>query len=205
MDTTQLIIKTATQLFVEHGVRNVTMDRIVKELRTSKRTLYTHFENKQDIIRACLAVYHEKIQAENEALINGAPNAIAALGRMHQEIVKRTYQVNPNFFSDIINYHHGLLEESYRNTNNFAHQQIVDIATWGINDGIFQKEMDIDVTGKTVLIMLKLLKDNKQFPVTEYSKERLTFGILVPYLRGICTSKGVELLEKQEELFRISI
>jgi len=53
--------------------------------------------------------------------------------------------------------------------------------------------------------MLKLLKDNNLFPITKYSKERLTFGTLVPYLRGLCTSKGVRLLAKQEELFKISI
>ena len=205
MDTKQLIIKTATQLFVENGVRTVTIERIARELRTSKRTIYQHFDNKGDLLNACLAIYHQRIQSENEAIIDEAPNAIAALGRLHHEIVKRTYQVNPNFFSDIIHYHPGLLEESYRNTNNFAHQQIIDIATWGIEDGIFRKDMDIDVSGKTVLMMLKLLKDNKLFPVTDYSKERLTFGILVPYLRGLCTLKGVQLLEEQEELFKISI
>jgi len=61
------------------------------------------------------------------------------------------------------------------------------------------------VVGKTVLVLLKLLKDNKLFPISEYSKERLTFGTLVPYLRGLCTPKGVKLLAKQEELFKISI
>ena len=124
---------------------------------------------------------------------------------MQHEIVKRTYQVNPNFFSDIIHYHPGLLEDSYRNTKNFAHQQILDIAQWGIEDGIFQEDMDIEVVGKTVLVLLKLLKDNSLFPISKYSKERLTFGTLVPYLRGLCTPKGVRLLAKQEELFKISI
>jgi hypothetical protein len=65
--------------------------------------------------------------------------------------------------------------------------------------------MDVEVVGKTVLVMLKLLKNHKLFPVTEFSIERLTFGILVPYLRGLCTPKGISLLEIQEELFRVSI
>jgi AcrR family transcriptional regulator len=205
MITKELIIQTATQLFVENGVKTVTVDKIVKQLRTSKRTVYNHFENKTELLRACLAVYHLKVKTENETIINAAPNAIAALGSMQHEIVKRTYQVNPNFFSDIIHYHPGLLEDSYRNTKNFAHQQILDIAQWGIEDGIFQEDMDIEVVGKTVLVLLKLLKDNSLFPISKYSKERLTFGTLVPYLRGLCTPKGVRLLSKQEELFKISI
>ena len=205
MITRERIIETATGLFVKHGVKSVTINRIVKELHTSKRTIYNHFEDKTDLLKACLAVYHKKVKKENEEIIESSDNAIEAMGYLHQKIVRRTHQVNPNFFTDILHYYPGLLHESYRNTGNFAHQQLVDLAEWGMKDGIFQEDMDVDVSVKTVLAMLKLLKDNDQFPVTEYSKERLTFGILVPYMRGLCTSEGIELLEMQEELFRVSI
>ena len=205
MITRELILLTATDLFVRNGVKTVTVDRIVKELRTSKRTVYNHFKNKPDLLKACLATYHQKIKNENEAVIQNAPNAIAALGSMHQEIVRRTYEVNPNFYNDVKNYYPGLLEESYHNADKFAHRQITYIAEWGMRDGIFQKDLDIDVIGKTVLVLLKLLKDERLFPLKKYSKERLTFGTLVPFLRGLCTTKGIKLLQKQEELFRISI
>jgi hypothetical protein len=65
--------------------------------------------------------------------------------------------------------------------------------------------MDVEVVGKTVLTLLKSLKDTRQFPVAQFSKERLTFAIMVPYLRGLCTSKGIKLLHIQEELFRVQI
>ncbi len=205
MVTRELIIETATKLFTQNGVKAVTIDKIVKELHTSKRTLYNHFNDKIDLLRACLDVYNAKVKAENEEIIKSSENVIEAMGYLHQKIVHRTYQVNPNFFSDILHYYPGLLHESYRNSGNFAHQQLVYLAKWGIKDGIFQEDMDVEVVGKTVLAMLKLLKDNNQFPVSEFSKERLTFGILVPYLRGLCTGKGIELLKIQEELFRVSI
>ena len=89
--------------------------------------------------------------------------------------------------------------------DNYAHRQLVELADAGIKDGIFQEDMDVEVVGKTVLHLLKLLKDNSKFPVTEFSKERLTFGIMVPYLRGLCTIKGIKLLHIEEELFRVSI
>jgi len=205
MVTRELIIETATKLFTQHGVKAITIDKIVKELHTSKRTLYNHFKDKVDLLRACLDVYNAKVKAENEEIIKSAENVIEAMAYLHQKIVHRSYQVNPNFFSDILHYYPGLLHESYRNSGNFAHQQLVYLAEWGIKDGIYQKDMDVEVVGKTVLAMLKLLKDNNQFPVSEFSKERLTFGILVPYMRGLCTAKGIELLKIQEELFRVSI
>ena len=138
MITKELIIETATKLFVQNGVKTITVDRIVKELHTSKRTLYNHFEDKIKLLQACLAVYHAKVKAENEEIIESSGDAIEAMGYLHQKIVARSHQVNPNFFSDILHYYPGLLHQSYKETGNFAHQQLVYLAEWGIKDGIFQ-------------------------------------------------------------------
>ena len=205
MITKELIIETATKSFVQNGVKSVTIDKIVKELHTSKRTIYSHFDDKIDLLKACLGEYHARVKHENEEIIESSDNVIEAMASLHAKIVQRSYQVNPSFFNDVISYYPGLLHESYRNTGKYAHQQLVFLAEWGKRDGIFLEDMDVEVVGKTVLAMLKLLKNTKTFPISKFSKERLTFGILVPYLRGLCTPKGIELLEIQEELFRVSL
>lgn len=205
MITKEFIIETATKLFMQNGVKTITIDRIVKELRTSKRTIYSHFEDKVTLLKACLDVYNTKVRAENEEVIKSSDNVIEAMGHLHQKIVRRSHQINPNFFSDIIHYYPGLLHESYKRNGNYAHQQLIDLANAGIEDGVFQKDMDVEVVGKTVLKLLKMLKDTELFPVAEFSKERLTFGIMVPYLRGLCTDKGIKLLHIQEELFMVQI
>lgn len=205
MITRELIIETATKLFMKHGVKTITIDRIVKELRTSKRTIYSHFEDKVTLLSACLDVYNSKVRKENEEIIESSSNVLEAMGHLHQKIVRRSYLINPNFFGDIIHYYPGLLNESYKRNDNYAHRQMVILADAGKKDGIFLEDMDVEVVGKTVLSLLKLLKDNEKFPVTEFSKERLTFGIMVPYLRGLCTTKGIKLLQIEEELFRVTI
>ena len=205
MITKELIIETATKSFIQNGVKSVTIDSIVKELHTSKRTIYSHFKDKIALLGACLDAYNNKVKEENQAIINSSENVIEAMANLHQQIIRRSYEVNPNFFRDVLNYYPGVLDQSYRSTGKFAHQQLVMLAAWGIKDGIFLEDMDIEVVGKTVLEMQKLLKDKNKFPVAQFSIERLTFGILVPYLRGLCTPKGLHLLEIQEELFKVSI
>jgi AcrR family transcriptional regulator len=205
MITKELIIETATKLFMEHGVKTITMDRIVKELHTSKRTIYSYFEDKVALLEACLDVYNANVRGENEEVIRSAANVIEAMGHLHQKIVRRSYQINSNFFSDVAHYYPGLLHESYKRNGNYAHQQLIELASAGIKDGIFQKDMDVEVVGKTVLKLLKMLKDNELFPATEFSIERLTFGIMVPYLRGLCTEKGIKLVHIQEALFMVQL
>lgn len=199
------IIETATQLFTKHGVKAITIDRIVTDLRTSKRTIYKYFKDKDELLTACIEVYHKKIKAENEAIIETAPNAIVAMGMLHQKILERSYLINPNFYADIYRYHPKLVEIAIDPNTSYGHQQMVHLADWGINDGIFVEDLDIEVVGSTVVWLLKLFKDHDRFPIHKFSKERLTFGTLVPYMRGLCTPKGLKLLKKQEEFFKVSI
>lgn len=199
------IIEVASLLFVEHGVKTITIDRIVKQLHTSKRTIYKHFEDKTALLEACLATYHKTIRKENEDIIRASENALQAMGYLHQRIIFRASQTNPNFFNDILHYYPGLLQKSYRATGNFADQQLEELADWGAKDGLFRDDIDIKVASKTVLALLELLKNTNRFPLGEYSKERLTFGIMLPYLRGLCTKEGVRQLEEQEELFKVML
>lgn len=203
MAVKEKIIEVASLLFIEHGVKTITIDRIVKQLHTSKRTIYKHFEDKTSLLEACLANYHKDIRKENNDIIQASENAIQAMGYLHQRIVFRASQTNPNFFNDIIHYYPGLLQKSYRSMGNFAHAELEELAVWGIKDGLFREDIDIQVTSKTVLALLELLKDTNRFPVGEYSKERLTFGIMLPYLRGVCTEKGSQQLNMQKELFKV--
>ena len=199
------IIEVATDLFLKNGVKTVTLDRITRELHTSKRTIYTHFSDKTDLLKSCLNTYHARVRKENEGVIRNSENAIEAMGHLHQHIVNRANVTNPNFFNDIIHYYPGMLGESYHENGNFAHEELVYLANWGIEDGLFVEDLDIEVTMKTVLNLLKLLKDTDQFPLQEFSKTRLTFGIMLPYLRGICTKKGIQILEMQKELFYVTL
>ena len=184
------IIEVATDLFLKNGIKTVTLDRITSELHTSKRTIYTHFSDKTDLLKSCLNTYHARVRKENEEVIRNSENAIEAMGHLHQHIVNRANVTNPNFFNDIIHYYPGMLSESYHENGNFAHEELMYLAKWGIKDGLFVEDLDIEVAMKTVLNLLKLLKDTDQFPLQEFSKTRLTFGIMLPYLRGICTKKA---------------
>ena len=201
----ELIVDTATKMFTKHGVKTVTIDRIVSELHTSKRTIYKSFKDKDELLKACILEYHQKVKSENDEIMKNAPNAIAAMGILHQKILERSYLINPNFYSDIYRFHPKLVREVLNKSSDYGRENMLFLANWGIEDGLFIKDLDIEVVGTTVIHLLKLFKDHQKFPVSKFSKERLTFSTMVPYMRGMCTPKGLKLLEKQEELFRVSL
>lgn len=51
------LIDTAIGLFCEHGYHGTGIDRILSEAGVSKKTLYTHFRSKEELIMAALRKY----------------------------------------------------------------------------------------------------------------------------------------------------
>jgi AcrR family transcriptional regulator len=57
-----LLLETARQLFVEHGVESVTMSQIAQAAGVGKGTLYRHFENKMALCFALLDQDQRELQ-----------------------------------------------------------------------------------------------------------------------------------------------
>ena len=75
------------ELFMEYGIRNVSIDTICNELRISKKTFYSYFKQKEELVDAILT-YDEKINVEEMRKIFDNKNAIESLISVLKEIKK---------------------------------------------------------------------------------------------------------------------
>ena len=55
------ILNESFQLFIQYGIRSITMDDIAKHMGISKRTIYENFRDKDDLLHAAL-INHKKEQ-----------------------------------------------------------------------------------------------------------------------------------------------
>ena len=203
MITKEYIIEITTQLYLKNGVKTVTIADISKELSTSKRTIYNHFLDKTDLMQACIEQYLAGIRSNNDEIINTCNSAIEAMGMIHQQILKRADYSNTNFYKDILKYYPSVLKDSHSKNSEFAFRELLYLSKWGVKEGVFRKDLDPEVTMATVQTLLKLCNNSKIFPTEQFSKARLTEGIMVTYLRGLCTKKGLLEVEKQKHLYLI--
>ncbi|WP_027078167.1 TetR/AcrR family transcriptional regulator [Maribacter antarcticus] len=201
MITKEYIVAITTQLYLKNGVKAVTIADITKELSTSKRTIYNHFIDKTDLMQTCIEQYLAGIRSNNDEIINTCNSAIEALGMIHQQILKRADYSNANFYKEILKYFPSVLKDSYEKNSKFAFRELLYLAKWGVKEGLFRKDLDPEVTMATVQTLLKLCNNSKVFSSGQFSKARLTEGIMVVYLRGLCTEKGLLEVEKQKHLY----
>ena len=62
-DTKEHLIKVARKLFAQHGIGNITMNDIAKAANKSRRTLYTYFQSKEELLEASIEMEVMKISS----------------------------------------------------------------------------------------------------------------------------------------------
>jgi len=73
------ILQKATELFLNQGFKSITMDDIAQEMSISKKTIYSHFGNKEAIVSATTNYLFETICGGIELICEFQKNPINEL------------------------------------------------------------------------------------------------------------------------------
>lgn len=63
IETRELIIRTARKLFAQQGIGNITMADVAKAANKSRRTVYTYFQSKEELLEASIEMEVKKISS----------------------------------------------------------------------------------------------------------------------------------------------
>jgi AcrR family transcriptional regulator len=83
------------------GIRGVVMGELATDLGISKKTLYQHFESKQDLVQALLARWGNEIRAREARLAAGAVTPIEVLHRMGERWLNAVGNFAPAFWQEL--------------------------------------------------------------------------------------------------------
>ena len=64
------ILKISSQLFLEIGFKNVTMDDIAEKMGISKKTIYSYFKNKYELVKESTQLIFENACNDIERIKN---------------------------------------------------------------------------------------------------------------------------------------
>jgi len=154
-----MLIEVARDLFASHGKRNITMNDIAEASKKGRRTLYTYFNNKEEIFRAVIdkelnflleeltKVSQEECPPDTK-LRNHAITHLDAV----KYIVNRNGSLSADFFRDIYE-----VERARRKIDMAEIQLIRTILEEGIGKRIFKK-MDLDLSSVVIFHAIKGLE-----------------------------------------------
>ena len=198
MDVRKRILTEATNLFFQNGIRDITMDNIAEKLGISKRTIYETFKNKSELLINCFEEYSKERYKANEEIIKNSQNVLAAICSFIQSGALAIDLLNPAFFSDMRKYHNDIWVMASKQQNEKNYNLAYRLLRKGINEGIFRKDINIDIVVKLILEQMKLLVDNEVFSSDKYTRSEVFKNMVINFIRGIATNRGIELIDSFE-------
>ncbi|HKM93498.1 MAG TPA: TetR/AcrR family transcriptional regulator [Prolixibacteraceae bacterium] len=202
MEIREKIMRTAGRLFIENGVKQITMDAISKSIGASKRTVYENFKDKNDLLYNVLTEGIISNKKEALKIIETSANVIEALfliGNFHQKMYG---SINPLFFIDIKKYHSQVFDKVLKSDQFRNYEITYTLLKRGVNEGIFRKEINIEIVNLFIHHTLDFFP--KYEDQIECSLALVSEWVHLPYLRGLCTDKGNEMLKKIYEEYKNS-
>ena len=201
MEALTKILSSAVELFTQYGFKAITMDDIARRAGISKKTLYQHFANKDEVVNESVIWYKSHMTDNCAALLSGVENAIEAMVRMLAYMDTMHKRINPLIMFEMQRF----FPEAY---NTFRKQlesidvvMIRDNINQGIAEGLYRPEINADLMARYRLeTSLMILQPNLM--VNERQElMSVTLEIGEHFLYGIMTPKGEKLYHKYKEKY----
>ncbi len=186
------ILQTAMPLFTEHGIKAVKMDDIATALSISKRTLYEIYDDKESLLQEGIRFFQQKHRNRLETAASGKSNVMEIILEMYRINIERISRVNPVFYSDIEKYPRIL--KSLDQDKESRKQQFFNFMQRGVDEGYFRPDVNYNIVSFMFDALGKYMMEMHLYE--KYPIKELYLNMLFVSLRGFCTTKGIEILDK---------
>lgn len=199
MESKEQIAQVAEDLFLAYGVRSVTMDDISKKLAISKKTIYQHFRDKDEIV--CLVT--ERVMEREGEQINriksDAKDVIQELILLSKYIREHGQSVNPSVLFDLQRYHRNAWEIYLKFKENVFLFSLMDTLNRGKKEGYIRQEIDVEVLSLLRLEEIQMAYDADLFPREKFNFKEVQRQLFDHFVHGILTKKGLDTFNQYQE------
>ena len=185
------IIKAASSLYRQRGIKAVTMDDVAHALGISKRTLYEVFREKEELVIDCMLLNHKEFLSAIEKFQKQSNNVLEATLNTLQYVMKQNVETSVHFLEDATIYPR--VNELIQKDRIHKHEAFLNYFSVGVKQGLFIANLNYEIVVNVLIENIAL----KEFPLNEVIET-----ILMTFLRGVVTDKGRKILDTFPKDFR---
>tara|TARA_B100000795_G_scaffold63148_1_gene42562 strand:+ start:72 stop:728 length:657 start_codon:yes stop_codon:yes gene_type:complete len=190
------IILKATQLFMKLGFKSVTMDDIAKEMGISKKTIYTHFNNKETIIGVVTDHVFEMVCNDIDAICDLGQNPIQELYAIKKRVMQYMQKEKASPTYQLQKYYPTIYNNIKQRQFSYMQQCVVKNLNKGLDQDLYRKNIEVQFVARIYFNGITGIKEESLFPHTLFEGETLYEMYLEYHLRGIVTPKGRNILNQ---------
>ena len=183
----QLIVETATDLFMRYGVRRVTVEEICQTAKISKMTFYKYFKNKKVLAEHIIYSILDSAQIEFDGIWNEVSTFNQKIDQFINLKLAYAKKFSKEFFIDFVNLspkiHDNLMEYSKKNQISF-----INLIEQARKNRIIRNDIDINFITFMLNHLMELTENEDIFTMYKNSEE-LTRNMINFYFYGIMGKK----------------
>ena len=186
------ILEKALELFLKFGIRSVSMDNIANELGISKKTLYNHFKDKNELIQQVEEFRYNNRLEQFELIIKKNLRAIDEIIEFHRLLSSFIQNFSQAYEYDLKKYFSELYSQKHIQRLKYIKTSVVNNLKKGISEGVFRNDINVDILADYKVTIMMCMAENdynieKRNSNTDYFHEIFRLNLF-----GILSKKGLE-------------
>ncbi len=197
-DQKHTILEAALKNYTRYGIKAFRMEDLADDLGISKKTIYQHFDNKDDLVHQTVMYDFELHHKSHTEILKNVPNVIDQIFEIWKAVVDQMGEMNPACMMDLRRYYPKSWKEFEKFKQDFLFKQFLNNLELGIEQGYFRE--DINKTATAIIYLggiESILEDNSLRNKHNISFMELLFERIVYHIRAIATKKGYKYLEEK--------
>jgi AcrR family transcriptional regulator len=195
MNIRQTVLQEGMNIFQRYGIKGLTMEAILGELKISKGTLAEIAKSKEELLEQCIDQTLEQRKNQLDAVITQNTNTLQALQQLLKTHLRTAAGNHPNYLEDLKNDH----EECWQKLNDFSEAYVAGhlkkLLELSIEAGLVQNGLDAGLISRLLLAQTNAIIETEIFSTFQFDFDTVFNQGLNSYLRGLATSKGVISLQ----------
>jgi TetR/AcrR family transcriptional regulator, cholesterol catabolism regulator len=196
MENKDRILEKANDLFMQYGIRSITMDEIAAQLGISKKTIYQFFTDKDAMVEAVVNELINRNEEDCRSFSLTAENAVHEIFiamDFTQEMLKA---MNPQIMYDLEKHHPIAYKRLKQYKYQFLFSTIKENLERGAREDIYRADLNIDLTTRHRIESAFMPFNQEAFPPNKYPMNQTCQELAILFLHSICNPKGKKLIEK---------
>ncbi|RYY07343.1 MAG: TetR/AcrR family transcriptional regulator [Sphingobacteriaceae bacterium] len=195
-DQKNRILTGGEELFMQAGIKSVTMDDISRYLGMSKKTLYQFFSDKNELVIALIRRKLDEDKCMMQENMHGSSNVIEEMINMMKYSEKIFSRINPILIHDMQKYHPAAWTEFQKFKADVLVATLEQLLKKGIVQGLIRDDIDVTVLAKMRVNQVEMGFNPAVFPQAQFNTWKVQYQLMEHFNYGICTLKGHELLDQ---------
>ena len=191
----ETILDELLKIFKKHGINSYTEQELIELLDIRQSTFDELFPSREDMVNKVVRHNNEIQVQQHKVLLATASNAVEEIVLLLQYGIKDIQTIGPQYIKDLQSYPEAW-QIGIDFLNTYSYHQLYDIINKGIVEGLFRKDINIQVVVKIILEQIFMIINPVAFPSDKYDLSEVFRSVYLYYMRGLCTDKGGKLAEE---------